>query len=60
MKAWAPERPGFLRPLDLAGVLIQQFDYEGGFFAMALISLAIFLGVWYGFSREGKKGGQSN
>ena len=48
-----------LGPL-LAGVLIQQFDYEGGFFAMALISLAIFLGVWYGFSREGKKGGQSN
>ena len=42
-----------LGPL-LAGVLIQQFDYEGGFFSMALISLAIFLAVWYGFSRDNK------
>jgi predicted MFS family arabinose efflux permease len=43
-----------LGPL-LAGVLIQQFDYEGGFFSMAFISLAIFLAVWYGFSREGNQ-----
>jgi predicted MFS family arabinose efflux permease len=42
-----------LGPL-LAGVLIQQFDYEGGFFAMAVISLAIFLAVWLSFRREGE------
>ncbi|MFQ5930458.1 MAG: MFS transporter [Acidobacteriota bacterium] len=42
-----------LGPL-LAGALIEQFDYEGGFFSMALISLVIFLAVWYGFSRDNK------
>lgn len=40
-----------LGPL-VAGVLIQRFDYEGGFFSMALISLAISLMVWYGFRRN--------
>ncbi|MFQ5851172.1 MAG: MFS transporter [Candidatus Binatia bacterium] len=42
-----------LGPL-LAGVLIQRFDYEGGFFAMALISFIIFLLVWSGFRRDHK------
>jgi predicted MFS family arabinose efflux permease len=42
-----------LGPL-LAGVLIQQFDYDGGFLAMALISLAIFLAVWTAFRRDNK------
>lgn len=36
----------------LAGVLIQGLGYEGGFVAMALISLAAFLAVWYGLSRQ--------
>lgn len=40
-----------LGPL-VAGILIQRFDYQGGFFAMALISLAISLAVWYGFRRD--------
>jgi predicted MFS family arabinose efflux permease len=31
------------------GSLIQAFDYEGGFVAMAAISLAIFSMTWYGF-----------
>ena len=48
-----------LGPL-LAGVLIQQFDYEGGFFAMALISLAIFLVVWTAFRRDNKNNAQSS
>jgi len=48
-----------LGPL-LAGVLIQQFDFEGGFLAMALISLAIFLAVWTAFRRENKNNAQSN
>lgn len=40
-----------LGPL-LVGVLVQQLDYEGAFSAMALISLAIFAAVWYGFRRD--------
>ncbi len=40
-----------LGPL-LVGVLIQQLDYELAFSAMALISLAIFVAVWYGFRRD--------
>ena len=39
-----------LGPL-LAGVLIEGFGYEGGFFAMALISLAVFLLVWSALNR---------
>ena len=35
-----------LGPL-LAGLLIEGFGYEGGFFAMALISLAAFFLVWH-------------
>ena len=40
-----------LGPL-LVGVLIQQLDYEDAFSAMALISIAIFFAVWYGFRRD--------
>ncbi|MFQ5683715.1 MAG: MFS transporter [Candidatus Binatia bacterium] len=40
-----------LGPL-LVGVLIEQLDYENAFSAMALISLAIFAVIWYGFRRE--------
>ena len=39
-----------LGPL-LAGLLIEGFGYEGGFFAMALVSLAGFFLVWYLFRR---------
>ncbi len=37
----------------LAGILIQGFGYEGGFLAMAMISLAAFLMVGYSLSRHG-------
>lgn len=36
----------------LAGLLVQGFGYEGGFVGMALISLTVFLLVWYGLSRR--------
>lgn len=36
----------------LAGALVEGLEFEGGFQAMALISLVIFLAAWYGLSRQ--------
>ncbi|MBI2359661.1 MAG: MFS transporter [Deltaproteobacteria bacterium] len=35
----------------VAGILIEVLGYDGGFLAMGLISLGVFLLVWYGLAR---------